>query len=105
MQHFDKSKFLGVQLSWLLEDERWRIIAKRANDLAQLLKRRLAGISVPPVYPVETNMVFCRLEKERFERVVSEFDLHYWDRDRQTVRFCMSHETTVESIDRLVSLL
>ncbi len=105
MQHFDKSKFLGVQLLWLLENERWRGIVQPVNERARLLARKLAQKGILPVFPVDTNMVFCTLEAEQLARVNTAFDVHYWDCAARMVRFCVSHETTEQMIDQLVNLL
>ncbi len=105
MQHLDKSKFIGAQLGYLLEDERWRALAARVNATARLLARELAARDIRPCFPADTNMVFCRLTKAQMDRVNSVFDLPYWDRAEGTVRLCVSHETTREQVDALVSLL
>ena len=105
MQHFDKSKFMGVQFEYLLESGLWRRVADHANGMAKLLERRLAEKGLSPAYPVDTNMVFVSLAKEQFERVTSKFDLHYWNEKKRIVRFCMTHETTAELIDELMELM
>jgi len=105
LQHLDKSKFLGAQLEYLLEGERWRSIAGHANAMAALLARRLAEKDVELCFSPDVNMVFTRLSREQFSRVTSVFDLHWWDETEGSVRFCATHETTVDLIERLLELI
>ncbi|MBO4887119.1 MAG: hypothetical protein J5589_02240 [Firmicutes bacterium] len=105
LQHFDKSKFLGVQLEYLLEDENWRRIAKQMNETAGALASRLAEKGIRPVYPVDTNMVFVQLSEDQLSRVRTVFDLHYWDQKTKAVRLCCSHETTINDIEKMEELL
>lgn len=105
LQHFDKSKFLGIQLEYLLENENWRRLAGDMNHMATFLAEKLARKGILPVYPVDTNMVFCRLSKAQMEKVCSVFDLHYWDAAAEVVRLCCSHETTIEDVEKLEELL
>ena len=105
MQHFDKSKFLGLQLLYLLESERWRSIAGRAITLAKYLEQKLSEKGILSLFPVDTNMVFCHLDANQMECAAAEFDLHYWSSRERIVRLCISHETAKEQINQLVSLL
>ncbi len=104
-QHFDKSTFLSVQLECLLEKGIWIENAKRNNALAKFFEKKLLDRGIVPVYPVDTNAVFLKLDDKALSRLSSEFDLHYWDVHEKTVRFIVYSATAKEDIDRLVSLL
>ena len=60
---------------------------------------------IRPYFPAETNMVFCQLSPEQYSRVLKTYDVHDWTNGKRVVRFCMTHETTSEEIQRLLSLL
>ncbi|MBQ1368497.1 MAG: hypothetical protein IIY45_10505 [Firmicutes bacterium] len=105
LQHFDKSKFLGIQLEYLLENENWRRITKQMNDTAGMLASRLRQKGIMPVFPVDTNMVFIKLSEDQLSRVRTVFDLHYWEQKTHIVRLCCGHETTIEDVEKLEGLL
>ena len=104
MQHLDKSKFLGVQLEYLLETGIWLENAEKANKTAKLLEGKLRAKGVEIFYKVETNMVFCVIPPELLKQITKVFDMHYWDEFTHVVRLAVNHLTTEEEIDSLVNL-
>ena len=104
MQHLDKSKFLGVQMEYLLESGLWLENAEKSNAAAKLLESKLLQKGVKMYYPVETNMVFCVIEPEKLDEITKKFDMHYWDEFTHTVRLAVTYLTTEEKIDELVAL-
>ena len=105
LQHFDKSKFLGVQMSALFEGDRWIKNFAHANAMATLLERELAARGIEIYLPVESNMVFCVLEQEQMEQLEKAFDVKYWYEDKKVVRLCTTFATKEETVMELVSLL
>lgn len=105
LQHMDKSKFLGVQFETLFRTGLWQRTAAHSNQMAKLLEQKLTEKGILPEFPVDTNMVFCRLNEEQFCRITAEHDLHYWDESIHLVRFATTHETSPEMIDELIALL
>ena len=105
MQHLDKSKFLGVQMEYLLETGMWLDNARKSNKTAQLLAEKLKAKGIEPYYKAETNMVFCVIQPDVLDRITKEFDMHYWNEFNKVVRLAVTHLTTEEEIDRLVSLM
>ncbi len=105
MQHLDKSKFLGAQFCALLSGSLWQRIAGHACSMAKELCLGLQQKGIRPYFPAETNMVFCQLSPEQYSRVLKTYDVHDWTNGKRVVRFCMTHETTSEEIQRLLSLL
>ncbi len=103
-QHLDKSKFLGVQMEYLLESGIWRENAEKANRAAGLLEMKLKAKGIVCRYPVETNMVFCVIPPEVLQRVAEVFDMHYWDEFTHVVRLAVTCVTTEDEINRLVAL-
>ncbi len=50
LQHFDKSKFLGVQMCTLFNDDRWVKNFDHANKMAKLLKKCLRQKGIKPYF-------------------------------------------------------
>ena len=105
LQHMDKSKFLGVQFETLFRTELWKETASHSNQMAKLLEEKLAERGIFSAFPVDTNMVFCCLSEEQYQKITAVHDLHYWDESIRLVRFAATHETTPEMIQELVALL
>ena len=104
LQHLDKSRFLGVQMEYILETGLWLKNAGNANKMAKLLEKKLAAKGVEMFYPVETNMVFCVIEPDKLNEITQYFDLHYWDEFTHVVRLATNYLTTEEEINALVAL-
>lgn len=104
LQHLDKSKFLGVQIEYLLESGLWLENAKKSNDTAKILEKKLLEKGVQTYYKVQTNMVFAILTPEQLNKITKVFDLHYWN-DNNVVRIATTYLTTIEKIDELISLI
>lgn len=105
LQHLDKSKFLGVQMEYLLKTELWKETAEHANSCAQYLKEGLLAKQIPLYYPVQTNAVFCILNNKQFNSIKSKFDISYWNEEKNLVRLITTFATKKEDIDELLSLL
>ncbi len=105
LQHFDKSKFLGVQIYYLLKSGLYLENAKKANETAKYLEKRLVEKGIKIYYPVQTNMVFCMLEQKLLDKITEKFDLHYWDEFKRSVRLGVTYCTTKADIDELISLI
>ena len=104
LQHLDKSKYLGVQMEYILETGIWLQNAAKANRMAKLLEAKLLGKGVEIFYPVETNMVFCVIEPKKLEEITRHFDMHYWDEFTHVVRLATNYLTTEDEINALAAL-
>lgn len=104
-QHFDRSKFLGVQFTCLLEEGIWLENAAKGNRRARLLAEKALEKGIESCYPVETNMVFLPITQEQFRRLSEVYDVQYWDKDRKMVRFVATANTGEDAIEKLISLL
>ena len=104
LQHLDKSKFLGVQMEYLLQSGLYLENAEKSNAAAKYLERKLTEKGLKIFYPVQTNMVFCVIEPERLEKITKKYDLHYWDEFTHVVRLAATYLTTKEAIDEFAEL-
>lgn len=105
LQHMSKSKFLGVQMEYILENDLWLKNAKISNEKARYLQSKLAEKGIKPFYEVQSNMVFCVLSESQLAKITAVYDLHYWDEFDKTVRIALNSETSKQAIDELVSLI
>ena len=69
LQHFDKSKFLGVQMLSLFQNERWIHNFDHANQMAKMLESKLKEKGIEIYYPVQSNMVFCVLDENTLSKI------------------------------------
>lgn len=105
LQHLDKSKFLGVQMEYLLKTELWKETANYANSMAKCLKNGLSAKGIELYYPVDTNAVFCVLNEEQMKSVNTKYDLSYWEKEKNLVRMITTFATKQEDVDEILSLL
>lgn len=105
LQHFDKSKFLGAQMAYLLADDRWVKNFSHANEMATLLARGLTKKGYALYLPVESNMVFCVMDEEALARAGAVYDLKYWFKEQKVVRIATTFATKREDVEALLALL
>jgi threonine aldolase len=111
-----KHRFIAAQFEAFLADDQWLKLAAHANRMADRLATHLAGVELPPIWPVEANIVFVQLPQALHERLHAA-GAHYYvihtDRtDPATVppghvlvRLVTSFATTESSIDKFVSVV
>jgi threonine aldolase len=100
-QVLSKARFVSAQLERYLADDRWLERARRANELAAGLARRLAAIpGVALVAPVETNLIFLRMPPAAMEALTrGPFRFYTLGRD---VRLVCRPDQEPEGIEALV---
>ena len=72
-----KHRFLAAQFEAFLADDCWLRLARHANAMAGRLAGGLADVGVPPVWPVEANLVFIIVAKAVEERLRAAGALYY----------------------------
>jgi threonine aldolase len=111
-----KHRFIAAQFEAFLTDEEWLKLAAHANRMADRLATHLASMQLPPVWPVEANMVFVRLPQALHERLqaagASYYVIHTHNSDPTAVpsgyvlvRLVTSFGTTESSVDKFISLV
>ena len=89
----------------LFKEDRWIFNFRHANRMAKLLEEKLKQKGIGIYYPVESNVVFCVMEKETLERIGKKYDLKYWYKDRKVVRLATTFSTSEQEITDLISLI
>ena len=100
MQLGSKMRFTAAQFSALLEDKLWLRSAQHANAMALRLAEHVAAIpGVTVRYPVQSNVVFAALSRERIETLRRDWTFYTWNDAENVVRWMTAFDTTPEDVD------
>jgi threonine aldolase len=111
-----KHRFVAAQIEAYLADDRWLVLARHANAMADRLAAGLAALGLVPVWPVEANEVFVPLSERIDARLqAAGASYHPWTtnslpngillpRDTTLVRLVTSFATTADEVDRFVTM-
>jgi threonine aldolase len=111
-----KHRFIAAQFEAFLANDQWLKLAAHANRMADRLAKHLASVKLPPIWPVEANIVFVRLPQALHERLQAA-GAHYYvihtdltapaivPSGHVLVRLVTSFATTESSIDNFISLV
>jgi threonine aldolase len=107
-----KHRFLAAQMAAFLAEDRWLTLARHANAMADLLAARLTAAGLPPVWPVEANLVFIRLPRALDVRLKAAGAAYYVRTgdalalapDQVLVRLVTSFATHNDDVERFVDL-
>jgi threonine aldolase len=114
---FSKHRFLAAQFSAYLADDTWLKLARHANVMADRLAAGLAAAGVPPVWPVEANLVFVKLPRAidaRLQAAGARYYVRHSDSlpagmaitaDEMLVRLVTSFATSESEIDAFARLV
>ena len=101
-----KMRFISSQFEAYLSDDLWLKNAKHANDMAQLLFRKVSVIpGIKITQPVESNGVFAIIPKEIIKELQKEYFFYVWDEFTSEVRWMTSFDTTPDDIEGFTELL
>jgi len=107
-----KHRFLAAQMSAYLTGDRWLALARHANAMADRLAQKLNALGLPPVWPVEANLVFVALPRT-LDAKLKAAGADYYVRtgkgvelgaDEVLARLVTSFSTQDEDIERFVGL-
>jgi threonine aldolase len=111
-----KHRFLSLQFEAFLDNDCWLRLARHANAMADRLAMGLAAAGVPPVWPVEANLVFVLFPKAMAARLQAAGARFYVrrsdslppgaksDPDDVLVRLVTSFATSADEVDRFVGV-
>ena len=85
-----KHRFLAAQLAAYLAGDLWLDLARHANAMADRLARELAAVGLPPLWPVEANLVFVALPRA-LEAKLRAAGARYYVRGSDTLRLPADH--------------
>ena len=106
LQLGSKMRFLAAQFDALLTDDLWRRCASQANAMAARLADAVASVpEVTITHPVETNVVFARVDPAVTAALQERYAFYVWDEAAHEVRWMCSWDTTAEDVDAFVGAL
>jgi threonine aldolase len=107
-----KHRFIAAQFLAYLDNDLWLALARHANAMADRLAEQLSAVGLPPVWPVEANLIFVALPRE-LDAKLKAAGASYYVRssegldvgpDNVLVRLVTSFATQSEDIERFVGL-
>jgi threonine aldolase len=107
-----KHRFIAAQFASYLADDLWLTLARHANAMADRLGRKLEALGLPPIWPVEANIVFVALPHALDVKLKAAGASYYVRQseslplpaDHVLARLVTSFSTQQEDIDRFVGL-
>ena len=107
-----KHRFLAVQMATYLTHDRWLALARHANAMADKLAQKLREVGLPPIWPVEANLIFIALPRALDVKLKAAGASYYvrpgeglnLGPDRLLVRLVTSFATEDDDIERFVDL-
>jgi threonine aldolase len=107
-----KHRFIAAQFQAYFADDRWLDLARHANAMADKLAAALTAIGLPPVWPVEANLVFVVVPRA-LDAKLRAGGASYYVRNSENldagannvlIRLVTSFATAEEDIERFVNL-
>jgi len=107
-----KHRFLAAQFASFLEGGLWLDLARHANAMASELAEKLTTLGLPPVFPVEANLVFVALPRALDAKLKAAGASYYvrsgealcLPADRVLARLVTSFATRQDDVERFVNL-
>lgn len=93
MQLASKNRFIAAQFSEILRGELWKAIANHTNKLAKYFEQGIVKIDKLLIAcPIETNMVFIKMDCELFDKLKPFANFYRWniERERKSALFFLS---------------
>ena len=103
MQLASKMRFISAQFTALLKDDVWKKNARHANEMAQYLGAKLAGIpEINVSQKIETNGIWAIIPKKLAEKMQNAQLFYPWEEAKDEYRIMTAFDTTKEEIDLFI---
>ena len=107
-----KHRFIAAQFLAYLAEDRWLDLARHANGMADTLANALSAAGLPPVWPVDANLVFVVMPLTLDAKLTAAGASYYHRNgdsldiaaDQVLVRLVTSFATAAEDIERFADL-
>lgn len=105
-----KMRFIAAQFEALLSNMLWYQNAEQANQMANLLKRKLVQLKLPKTklkitQAVQSNAVFARIPKRYADQLRKRFFFYDWNEAESEVRFMTSFDTTADDVAAFIDFV
>ncbi|HVN50818.1 MAG TPA: low specificity L-threonine aldolase [Acidimicrobiales bacterium] len=99
-----KMRFVAAQFEALLAGDLWLHNARHANEMAQLLAKRVDGApGVTITRPPEVNAVFATIPPAALAPLQAWSHFYVWDETTTEVRWMTSFDTTADDVERFAA--
>lgn len=105
LQLASKMRFVAVQFSAYLENDRWKRIGAHALAMAERLESGLRAKGYVPAVPRDANAVFVKLPPALGDRLAEEFHFYKWPHGDGLYRLMTSFATTAEHVEAFLTAL
>ncbi len=106
MQLQSKMRFIAAQFEAYLSNELWLKNAGHANEMAQLLARKLEKIPESTLtQKVEANSVFATFPPESIPTIQEKFYFYVWNESNSEVRLMTAFDTTKKDINNFINAI
>lgn len=99
----DKTWMISSQANFLLQGERWRVVAATAIRLAKMLESEFTARGLCVSQKVESNAVFVKLSTELRAFLLERHTFYVWDFAEGISRFMLTAQHTKEDIKALLA--
>ncbi|MBP7844013.1 MAG: low specificity L-threonine aldolase [Proteobacteria bacterium] len=104
MQLASKMRFISAQFEALFTDQLWLENAMKANQMALRLEKGLSQFpQIKVLYPVQSNSVFVKIDKELRDELLKESFFWDWDTSQGIVRWMCSFDTEASDVDNFLN--
>ena len=97
-----KGMVLGVQFEELFQNHLYYEMAKHANEMASLLREKIAGEGFGFLSPSPTNQIFPILPNSLIEKLSRKYDFEFWEKinsSSSTIRLVTSWATPKTEVE------
>ncbi|MDQ7947183.1 MAG: aminotransferase class I/II-fold pyridoxal phosphate-dependent enzyme [Pedobacter sp.] len=106
MQLASKNRFISAQFQELLNNRLWKEIASHTNELAKFCESEILKIGkIEIAHPVETNMVFLKMNQKLYKKMQEHVQFYDWDQEKEEVRLVFSFSHTKKDVNEFVHWL
>jgi threonine aldolase len=106
MQLASKMRFVSAQFIPYFENEIWKSNALHANQMAQLLYKKVTGLpGIQVTQKVEANGVFAIIPAEIIKPLQDKYFFYMWNDAKSEVRWMTSFDTSEDDINNFAATL
>lgn len=102
---FSKTRFFTAQFEAYFKNKLWLKNAEHSNAMSKYLEERLREIGFEPVFPVQTNTVFVKMDYDLVKKLSKTYILGYHDKAKKIVRLMTNFNTTKQDVDKLIETI
>lgn len=104
-QLFSKMRFVSAQFLAYFENDLWKQNAQHANEMAQFLAQKVAGLGVKITQKVQANGIFAIIDDRVSYKLQQEYFFYTWDENKHEVRWMTAFDTSLDDVENFCKIL